>query len=159
MRKFLLKAVVILTATGWGVAANAVPNYWSEETDRGFWHLDITNATNQGLSIICNAAAGEADDNEVYFSLNAKKDNSWVSLMGRDDYHLLINNSEVISLPTGTDFRLGAGSWVDFTYAIQEAKNIKVYKNNKLVATFTPKNLSVVKELPDYCQALMYKTL
>lgn len=156
MKKFALKTVAIFAVIGWSAVANAVPNYWDEGATMGYWYLDITNTKNQGLSIQCNVGAGEEYDNAVYFSLNTKKDNS-TELMGNDNYSLLIDNNEVVRLPSGTNFRLGAEDWMGFTHAIEKARNIKVYKNNKLVATFTPKNLSVVQDLPEHCPASFYK--
>ncbi|VEG12309.1 hypothetical protein [Moraxella cuniculi] len=139
-----------------GSNVKIVPNYWKNSVNQGFSDYEISNADYQGLSIICNEAAGENDEHKVMYNNNLKLDSEWVDI-SEGDYGLLINDNDVVYVPESTNYRLAAGDWIELTSLIEEATYIEVYKDGKSIATFTPKNLRVVEGLSDSCEPLMYK--
>ena len=120
----------------------ALPNYWSFESGQGYDNYSIISKNNKTqVSISCGEMA--ASENRVFVT-QGKIDRDST----KNDFEFLIDG-ETFFVPRDTNYRNGANDWRKFFEAISTTNSFSVYRNNKLIANFSPPTRNVQKVFKD----------
>lgn len=147
----MIKKLVIGLVMAVNISAYAVPNIWERSLEDGVEIYDLSDTNNRGLSIDCHLSG----ENGAYYAPDINVD-SWYDLSS-EEFTLVFNDETSLKIPLSMDHRIGASAWVDFTLAIENAENIKIYYNDKLFADFYPQNTQEMQGLSEFCKPKMYR--
>lgn len=119
--------------------ANAVPNFWTSDSNMGITEFNLVNAKNQAISFSCSSGAEGIEQKEPEFSYigNWAKSSNTLTANAENTHELSLlidSKSQVYPHPF---------YWSEFIKKIAKAKKIEVFSHNKPIATFTPNAKSI----------------
>lgn len=144
--------------------ACAIPNVWTNEFGQGWRDYSIYNK-NYWLSIGCNSAVDETTDHFLSFTSIKNKKNH-IDLFTKPNHVLaFLIDGQAFDFGTHesghveTSYRNAANHWRDFIEALQKARSIKVYYDDKQMVEFRPQNANsaVLEYMPEDCAPISYK--
>lgn len=144
MYNFKKIAIVCITLSITSIA-NAVPNFWTSDSNMGITEFNLVNSKNQAISISCPSGEGNTESNEPSFTyIGNWKNFTNTMLADAENTHelsLKVDNNQVIYPHPFY--------WSEFLNKISKAKKIEVFSHNKLIASFQP-NIKSIKETATY---------
>lgn len=127
--------------------AHAIPNYWSSTFAQGFLIYNLTNDKGKSIRITCDSGYSDAG-NKHSFSIYDEENDAW-SLFYDDKKVEVLIDDRVFDVPQDIGTTSGSNSWENLIRAIQTAKEMTIYVDDKIFGKFVPKNSKKELSLED----------